>query len=188
MLARIWFQKNKAARFLTATDEWTVYYPFGPFRGYLLQNSLVDRCARTVGWCELISIVGVWMTLWGMHSIFNFDFTTTIAVGVMETVVFNALWIRWTTNGLQSLPCRMSVRTYAAFRDPQLLFEQCLFSSLAAAVTVLLAIVGHLRILWTILAIAFLSIALIAAYVSYIRRRLDSSQPSLNGIEHVAVD
>jgi len=177
MLTKTWYQKFKDARFLVANEEWSVFYPSGPFRGYLLQSSSVDRWARAILCWELIGVVCLWMVSLLIRLVFQCDFTLALLIGTLGFFLSYALWIRWLTRGLQSLPFGVGMRTYAALRDPVSLWELCVLSSLLTVGCAVFAVMGTERAFWIIYTIISSCITFIPAYIIYIRSRLSLVGP-----------
>lgn len=174
MSSKSWYQQFKEARFLTVNDERSFFCPFGPFKGYLLQSSLVDRVARALFWWFLISNTCAFVAIPVVRFVLNVDIPIAIAVVGAAHRLLTVVLVRRFTRDLQSLPFGVSMRTTAALGDEEQWWRQCSGLLMLSMLATMFAIVGQQQIQWIVSTLFITSYALLPASLIYLRHQLDA--------------
>jgi hypothetical protein len=118
-----WKERLRKASFIRGDDARIVFYPHGPFKGYVLPRKefepiIVDSLARIVAMNIAILIAAVFVGAFvGAVS------AMLTAVGFLEFLIYGAR-VRRLTKKLAAMPRGLSVRLYALKQDPEKLSQQ----------------------------------------------------------------
>jgi hypothetical protein len=175
----MWKERLRKTSFIRGDDGRIVFYPHGPFKGYVLPRKefepiIVDSLARIVAMNIAILIAAVFVGAFvGTVS------AMLTAVGFLEFLYFRAR-IRRLTKKLRLMPRELSVRLYALKQNPDELSQQFWSQLMMFAVTLpIIALALFLQGVPVDMLLSFVVTLLFVtrlfagtAYVWHVRRRM----------------
>ena len=122
-MIRWWTENLKQRLFASSKDGYLVFYPHGPFKGYVVADRSYQRVI--VAWISVFIIFTLATTAAtiAVGAALGFAVATTSAIGLLDYLWYSML-VRRLTKGLVSLPFGIGFRFYAHCTDEKRLAHQ----------------------------------------------------------------
>lgn len=168
-----WKEKYLKLRILRSSDGRTVFFPFGPFKGFVIEDSDLDSplfsyCGRFQQFCLWTSIIAMFVL-----KALNFSPLYIVFLSLLELILYR-IGVHQRTKHLSVLPIGLSIRFYACWYDYQMLCKGFLMAFFIAVLSGFFVFAGPPRIPAIECFVLMSAVSIISGYVLWVRHREDS--------------
>lgn len=173
---RRWIDKLTHSAFLSSGNDLTLFYPYGPFKGYSVPRPRFQRVLqRAIGRFNILAMRILIISLI-LGAVLGYAYGAgyayaAVAASLLAVMVAQSMLIRRLTKRLQPLPFGLGFRFYGRHCDEQWLY-QSLAGSLVMLATAIVLFVLKPSVILIVSVVIFLPLLLLAAILVSMRHRL----------------